>query len=261
QPYTFIDNMPAVVLDSVVGVKLADILKAAGIDVNSIESFHFYCSDVEKSWYQSINKQYLLDTIRYYYPQLPQCWDSEEGIALQGATDNGVVVETVISLEENWCRFGTAADFSHLTAESRFRLAFGQTDTKTSTASRSARWIHTIEVMLGGTADKNAVIDKTVLSQEVGSQYQQTEKKNMAPKEGDMTKADIAKVDLVGKKMAENGKNLLRKENGDAGVQNWRVYEMAETARELPLSPPENEMGKWTMLIGALFFLLGIAVT
>ena len=41
QAYTFIDSMPAVVIDSAKGVRLIDLLSDAGIDVNSVEAFYF----------------------------------------------------------------------------------------------------------------------------------------------------------------------------------------------------------------------------
>lgn len=172
QTYSFIDNMPAVVLDSAVGVRLKDILNAAGIDANSVETFHFYCSDVTHSWYQSINKEYLLDTTRYYYPNLPTRWDYDTGKAQKWAKEGAVEVETIIALKDNWKRFATAPDFSSMTTNTRFRLLFGQTDTSTKTASRSAKWIHTIQVTLGGTPPAGIALDQSALDLEVGSTYQ-----------------------------------------------------------------------------------------
>ena len=62
QIYTIIDNMPAVCMDAAVGVRLADILKTAGIDLNSIQLLNFYCADVANTWYTSYSKTALLDT-------------------------------------------------------------------------------------------------------------------------------------------------------------------------------------------------------
>ncbi|MDR1204220.1 MAG: hypothetical protein LBL26_01885, partial [Peptococcaceae bacterium] len=151
QAYTFIDNMPAVVLESARGARLSDILAAAGIDSASVEAFHFYCTDVKDSWYVSIPKPYLLDTERYYFPRLPEAWDYDLGRASPEAREGAVAVPVIIALADDFRRFGTEPDFSRLTTSTRFRLVFGQTDTETPNASRSAKWIHTIQVMLGGT--------------------------------------------------------------------------------------------------------------
>ncbi len=172
QPYTFIDNMPAVVLDSAIGVKITDILEQSGIDVNSVEAFHFYCTDVAISWYESMPKTFLLDTKRYYYPKLPASWDIDAQSATSGAKDGAQEVEAILALEDNWQRFGQKPDFSDMDTSTRFRLVFGQTDTSTRTACRSAKWIHAIEVMLGGTPPTGITLDKSTLDLEVGSVFQ-----------------------------------------------------------------------------------------
>ncbi|MGI5823175.1 MAG: Ig-like domain-containing protein [Dethiobacteria bacterium] len=172
QPYTFIDSMPAVVLSSAVGVKITDILQEAGIDVNSVEAFHFYCSDVSTSWYESMPKSYLLDVKRYYYPRLPANWDYDTATPVPGAAEGAQEVEAILTLEDNWQRFGLEPDFSNMDGETRFRLIFGQTDTGTPTAFRSAKWIHAVEVMLGGTPPSGVTLDQTVLKLEVGSIFQ-----------------------------------------------------------------------------------------
>lgn len=312
QAYTFIDNMPAVVLDSAVGVRLTDVLQAAGIDVNSVEAFHFYCSDVTTSWYTSINKDFLLDTTRYYYPNLPQRWDDDTGTSLPGAREGAEVVDTILALKDNWRRFATEDNFDELTSSTRFRLVFGQTDTETRTAPRSAKWIHTIQVMLGGTAPKGIVAEASVLQLEVGSRHQiqldfgpreQTTDTRVAwtssepervhvdsggrisvlregrtvitattvvgglttsiivnPNEEDLERLaqqkedaqedfPVALTDETETPGSDGGVYEIdagamptaivpgepRQENPAAGVQNWRVFEMSETAVELPV--------------------------
>ncbi len=171
QVYSYLDNMPAVCLDSAVGVRLTDILESAGIDVNSIQSFHFYCTDVARTWYLSVNKDYLLDTIRYYYPSLPKCWNYDEAEATLGATNGAVQVDTIIAFQDNWRRFATKANFDQSTDSTCFRLLFGQTDVKTPTSSRSAKWVHTIAVTLGGTPPAGITLDVSALKLKVGSKF------------------------------------------------------------------------------------------
>lgn len=228
QVYSYIDNMPAVVLESARGVRLTDLLKAAGIDVNSVESFHFFCSDVKTSWYQSINKEYLMDTIRYYYPDLQKSWNYDESAAGADATEGEEEVDTIIALEDNWKRFATEPNFTELVKKSRFRLVFGQTDTTTKNAYRSARWIHTIEVMLGGKPPETQEKEKTLLSTEVGSK--------------------LSHDDGVGNATEVN----------TAGVQNWRVYEMSKSAEELQAAESDNPLLPLIAFMAVLILFVGI---
>ncbi len=169
QAYTFIDNMPAVVIDSAQGVKLTDLLEDAGIDINSVEAFYFYATDTKVGWYQCLPKSYLLDTTRYYYPNLPTHWDSDTHSSIPGAVYGAVQVEPIIATWDNWQRFATAPDFSVQDTYTRFRLLFGQTDTATHTAMRSVKWVHAIEVMLGGTPPSGVTLDRNMVNLKVGS--------------------------------------------------------------------------------------------
>lgn len=153
--YTFIDNMPSVVIDHVEGVRLADVMDAAGIDINSIQSFNFWTNDKKGGYYTSLTKSELIDTPRYCYYSLPDNFDAETGTGNASAGDIKERVETVLALGDNWLRciaggeFGS--DYMNLNTYTRYRLIYGQTDTHTRTANSSAKWIHTIEVTLGGT--------------------------------------------------------------------------------------------------------------
>jgi hypothetical protein len=172
QAYTWIDKMPCVVMNSARGVKLSDILKDSNIDINSVETFYFYCEDVKSTWYQDLSKTYLMDTDRYYYPNLPSCWDQDLQAASFGAAVDAQKVETIIALEDNWARFAVKPNFKDMTDANSFRLIFGQTDTSTPEASRSAKWIHSIEVMLGGSPPKGVTLNKSILQLKVGSTFQ-----------------------------------------------------------------------------------------
>lgn len=152
--YTFIDNMPSVVIDHVEGVRLADVMDAAGIDINSVQSFNFWTNDKKGGYYTSLTKTELIDTPRYCYYSLPDNFDAETGTGNASAGDIKERVETVLALGDDWNRciaggeFGS--DYMGLNTNTRYRLIYGQTDTHTRTANSSAKWIHTIEVTLGG---------------------------------------------------------------------------------------------------------------
>lgn len=172
QAYTFIDSMPAVVLDSAQGVRLVNILERCGIDINSIDKLYFYTTDVNKGWYQSLSKSYLLDTKRYYYPNLPERWDYDEEEALPGAEDGAISVEPIIAIRDYWKRFATTPDFTQMVESNGFRLVFGQTDTHTSTAMRSAKWVREISVMLIGKPPEQVSLNQNTVNTKIGSSVQ-----------------------------------------------------------------------------------------
>lgn len=171
--YTFIDNMPSVVIDHVAGVTLADVTDAAGIDIGSVQSFNFWTNDKEGSYYTSLTKSYLIDTPRYCYYSLPDNFDYDEGAGNEYAVLDAARVPTMIALADDWNRalagasFGS--DYLNLHTNTRFRLIFGQTDAHTRTASNSAKWIHAVEVTLGGAP--TLTVDRSVLDLKVGSVF------------------------------------------------------------------------------------------
>ena len=170
--YTFIDNMPSVVIDHVVGVRLADVMDAAGIDLNSIQYFYFYTKDKTDSYYSHpYTKSSLIDTPRYCFYSLPDNYDEETGTGNEYAGSYGVPVDTLLALADDWTRTRAGAvfgsDYMNLNTNTRFRLVFGQTDTDTRNASESAKWIHEIVVELGGAP--TLTMDASVLEGEVGS--------------------------------------------------------------------------------------------
>lgn len=187
--YTFIDNMPSVVIDHVAGVRMSDIMDAAGIDLNSIQTFYFWTNDKTSSYYTSYPKTELIDTPRYVYYSVPENFDTEAGCGNADATSVSERVDTLIALADDWnrCIAGASfgSDYMNLNTNTRFRLIFGQTDSYTHTASRSAKWIHEIVVELGGAPTVN--LDASVLEGEVGSVLR--------------TEASVGAADLV---IAEN---------------------------------------------------------
>ena len=171
QDYTFIDHMPSVVIDHVAGVRLADLMDAAGIDLNSVRTFYFWTRDKQSDYYTSYTKEALIDTPRYCYYSLPDNFDVEEGEGNEYATSDGVLVDTVIALADDWGRCIASAtfgsDYMNLNTNTRFRLIFGQTNGYERTAARSAKWIHEVVVELGGAP--TLTVDASVLDGEIGS--------------------------------------------------------------------------------------------
>lgn len=146
QTYSFIDSMPAPIQDPALGVKLTDLLTDADIGGSSVQGFTFYSTD---GYITHFTEQALLETPRYYYPNIVTDWDSATGAAdLPGAAGGAVQVPTILAVEDNWERFENPPDFNAMTGDMAFRLMFGQTDTQTPDASRSAKWVREIDVTL-----------------------------------------------------------------------------------------------------------------
>ena len=171
--YTFIDNMPSVIIAHVKGVRLADVVDAAGIDVGNVSYFHFWIRDKAEASYTSFSKSELLDTTRYCYYSLPDNFDYDEGAGNELATADRERVETVLALADDWSRalagasFGS--DYMNLNENTRFRLIFGQTDAVTNTASRSAKWVYSITVELRG--EPAISLNETEISLFIGDSF------------------------------------------------------------------------------------------
>lgn len=171
--YTFIDSMPSVVIDHVEGIRLADLMSAAGIDMGSVQTFYFWTRDKTSDYYTSFSKTELIDTPRYCYYSLPDNFDYSAGRGNEYATSVSDRVDTVISLADDWNRCIAGATFGSdwlsLDTTTRFRLIFGQTNAYEQTASRSARWVHAIVVELGGAP--TITLDEANVDAEVGSRF------------------------------------------------------------------------------------------
>ena len=180
--YTFIDNMPSVIIDHVAGVRLSDIIDAAGIDLNSVQMLYFWTNDKTSSYYTAFTKSSLIDTPRYVYYSLPENFDSDLGIGNIYASQDAERVDTVMALADGWTRVIAGAtfgsDYMNLNTNTRFRLIYGQTDMTTHTASRSAKWVHAIVVELGGAP--TVTMDESVLKLKVGSVYRAEARVNAA---------------------------------------------------------------------------------
>lgn len=179
--YSYIDSMPAVCLVYAKGVPIRTIMKAAGIDMNSIQRFYFYTNDNKEGYFTDFRKKDLIDTTRYYYPNLVYRFyepDYESDRYDEQAAEGAIPVEPMMAISDNWQRHlpwkdgFSEIDYSVQRTLTRFRLMYGHVDTFTRTANKSAKWVHSIDVMLGG--GPTVTTDVSVLEKEVGSKYRVT---------------------------------------------------------------------------------------
>lgn len=207
QEYTYINILPNIVIDYAEGVRLTEVLEGADIDLNSIAEFHFYTQDVSDTYFNTFTKFFLLDTKRYYFPKLRECFDWEKGCGLEGAEEGAVEVVPLLTLRENWTTYeldDSSEGFGSMTYENRFRLAYGQRNTYEVTSRDSAKWIHTIYVTLTG-HPTNIVLSKEILELKIGSSHQLKAKLSVTDDTADRTLTwsssdeTVAKVSSKGK--------------------------------------------------------------
>ena len=157
-------------IDSARGFLLSDLLEYSGVDINSISTLSFYTKDQAVGAFATFSKSALLDSARYFFPNIGTDED-EQLVALNGGdlTDGAVRVETMLALEDTWEWDAVDSNFASLNPSSRFRLVFGQTDPAEKRTNQSAKYVHTVYVTFSGKPVLSADADN--LDMKVGSNY------------------------------------------------------------------------------------------
>ncbi len=145
QGFSSIDSMPAPCMTAAQGVKVADILTRAGLDVNSVQNITFKSTD---GYAMSLTKQYLLDTNRYYYPNITSYWDSDNKCTYGAALNGGVQVDPILALKSYYKRFVVVPEFDLMDNKYSLRLCFGQDPNNITdiTSSKFAKYVNEINV-------------------------------------------------------------------------------------------------------------------
>ncbi len=145
QGYSSIDSMPAPCLTAARGVMVADILTKTGIDVNSVQNIKFKSTD---GYTLQLTKQYLLDTARYYYPNITPSWDTENNRPDDTVLNGGIQVEPILALVSYYERFGDEPRFGLMDNSCSLRLCFGQDPNNIAdiTSSKFAKYVNEIDV-------------------------------------------------------------------------------------------------------------------
>lgn len=133
------------------GFYISDLLEYTGIDLSSISGFEFYTDDQKVGAFTTMNKRDLLDSARYYYPNM-----GVDDLGAQIALDGGDMsagktrVQPMFALEDNWEWDGIAGNFASMSPTGRFHLLFGQTAPAESRTSQAAKYVHTVNVIFSG---------------------------------------------------------------------------------------------------------------
>ena len=133
------------------GFYIKDLLSYAGIDISSIAGFEFCTDDQKVGAFTTMRKKELLDTPRYYYPNMG-IDDEYNQVALDGGdiSSGAVQVQAMFALEDSWEWEGVAPNFTSMSSSGRFHLLFGQAGVKDSRTSQAAKYVHTINVIFSG---------------------------------------------------------------------------------------------------------------
>jgi hypothetical protein len=131
--YSTIDNSTTVVLYAAEGVLLTDILTAAGVDLADVYKFTFTATD---NYTRTLTRQYLLDTQRYYYPNLPDNF----------STIGGTEVPPILALRSASTEDGSLPSYDLMDDYYSARLFFGQTETDLCINQHFVKWTSNIEV-------------------------------------------------------------------------------------------------------------------
>ncbi|WP_061213920.1 hemoblobin-interacting domain-containing protein [Syntrophomonas wolfei] len=93
--YSSIDSLPAPVFTAARGIDLIDFLESLKLDMGSISSFKFRTTDFDTDGYppnfgKVLQASVLLDSERYYFPQIQECWDEYWDEDLENPSNSAV---------------------------------------------------------------------------------------------------------------------------------------------------------------------------
>ena len=154
--YCNVTNVNTVLRIHARGVRLAEFLRnEVGLDLASVRQLDFHTSDVSAdARFLSKGREELLDSTRYYYPNLIEHAYVEDGVFKvddeTAAAEGAVQVPTMIAVVQYSTKNPLDDLTGTMTEKDTFRLCEGQPDLTTRTSFESARWVDEIYVVLAG---------------------------------------------------------------------------------------------------------------
>lgn len=130
--YSAVNNTNTSKFYATEGVMLTDLLTSANIDIDSIQSMTFVATD---DYSRSFTREYLLDTPRYYYPEL-------ENNSMEGA----IPVEPILALQAMEALEKEQLDFDGMDDRYSLRFFCGQTEFDMITDKNFVKWVSQIEI-------------------------------------------------------------------------------------------------------------------
>jgi hypothetical protein len=153
--YSSVDNGAEVLYYAAEGVLLTDILAGANIDLNNISKFIFTATD---NYTRTLTMEYLLDTPRYYYPE----------IANSFSTQGAVPVQPMLALKSMEFEDKNQLDFNLIDDYYSARLFFGQTEQDLVSNKNFVKWINHIEVFTKPVSEQPPALSADMVNNSVG---------------------------------------------------------------------------------------------
>jgi len=146
--YSSIDSMPAPVFTAGRGVDLESLLSGLNIDLTTISKVKFYATD---SVNKTITEDKLLNSTRYYYPQIVKCWPDWDATNYKytepaKVSEGAVAVKPILAIVSSQDRSVEKPDWNNLDGTTCLRLCLGQSKPEECTTMDFIRWIYKIEV-------------------------------------------------------------------------------------------------------------------
>jgi len=179
--YYNVTNVGTVMATVGSGPTVADVINAAGIDVNSAKTINFCTTDG-----QGDNKHFIsfpasayIGGTRYCYPNLLSNWKNvsmNSGIPLAGALDGAKPVDTILAIT-SYTQKSRDVNPGQMNSVYSYRLCVGQTPLKENmattpanvTSNQLAYWIFGIDVTLKGSPVKGLTLNVKDSNVKVGS--------------------------------------------------------------------------------------------
>lgn len=180
QSFSYINRRPRVCYAVGYGPYLRDVLEYAGVDTGSIQAFQFGTADSGGNFYNQQEWTYSsLYRSRYFYPELSVYFQADGSFSDSAAArENMQRVKPMLAVWSCWKTYDIGEEFSladhsgSMSADSCFRLLYGQTQISESAANTSAKWCNAIFVRYAGTPDIDAGGDVTLSVQKNKNGYQ-----------------------------------------------------------------------------------------
>jgi hypothetical protein len=133
--YSTVNNSTTLYFYATEGVLLTDILARAGISLDNVSKFGFTATD---DYSRTLTREYLLDTERYFYPDLANSF----------STQGGVPVQPVLALKSQEFENLDQVNYNLMDDYYSARLFFGQTAQDLVSNQNFVKWTSHIEVFM-----------------------------------------------------------------------------------------------------------------